>query len=184
MLHITRSDLPIDITIFDAARHVIAKEAGKRSATLTLPRGEISFIEISGAHATRYRLTLRLEVDPAHLPGPHEKGAAVFIPDLGDPPFRVDDGMSHVIFHADVDRRADTLTFAAVEGQPLKVELLNNSGEVIRNAQRRENSIQESVEINVGDLASGAHVLRIGHADAQLGLSTTPLNVQLLPSFA
>ena len=69
MLRVSLTDLPIDITLFDAARNVITKQVGMRSPKLTLPRAEISFIEISGARATRYRLTLRLEVDPAHLPG-------------------------------------------------------------------------------------------------------------------
>jgi subtilase family protein len=184
MLRVTRSDLPLNITLFDAAHKVVGNEVGVRAAKLTLPRDEVSFVEIAGPRPTRYRLTLRLEVDPAHLPGPLEKQAAISLPDLGDPPFRVDDGMSHVIFNADAASRAGVLTLAAVEGQALRVELLDSTGAVLRTAKRRESFSLEAVEIDVKGLAPGDHVLRIGHADAGVRLGTTPLNVQLLPSFA
>lgn len=182
MLRVGLTDLPLDITLFDAGRNVITRQIGVRSTKLTLPRAEISFIEISGARTTRYRLTLRLEVDPAHLPGPEDQ-EVIPLPDLGDPPFRIDQEMNHVLFQVD-SRSAGLLALAAVEGQRLKVELLDNTGTVVRTAQRRENSLQESVELDVTGLQPGAHVLRVGHADAQSSLSATPLNVQVLPSFA
>jgi len=183
MVRISLTDLPLDITLFDAARNVITKQVGVSSTKLTLPRAEISFIEISGTHATRYRLTLRLEVDPAHLPGPNQEQVVIPLPDLGDPAFRIDQVTNHVLFQLDASRPTGVLTLAAVEGQSMKVELLDNTGTVVRTAQRRENSWQESVELDITSLQPGAHVLRIGHADAQSSLSATPLNVQVLPSF-
>jgi Subtilase family len=180
---VSLSDLPLDITLFDASHNVITKQVGVHSTKLTLPRAEISFIEISGTRATRYRLTLRLEVDSAHLPGPVQQQEVIPLPDLGDPPFRIDQEMNHVLFQVDASRTAGVLALAAVEGQPMKVELLDNTGTVVRTAQRRENSSQESVELDVTGLQPGAHVLRVWHADAQSSLSATPLNVQVLPSF-
>jgi hypothetical protein len=177
---VSLSDLPLDITLFDAARNVITKQVGVRSTKLTLPRTETSFIEISGARATRYRLTLRLEV---HLLGPVQDQEVIPLPDLGDPPFRIDHEINHVLFQVDASRSVGVLVLAAVEGQPMKVELLDNTGAVVRTAQRRENSLQESVELDVKGIQLGAHVLRVGHADAQSNLSATPLNVQVLPSF-
>jgi hypothetical protein len=178
-----RSDLPLDITLFDAARNVITRQVGVRATKLTLPRTETSFIESSGTRATRYRLTLRFEVDPAHLPGSVTDQAVIPLPDLGDLPIRVNHGENHVLFQVDASRSARVLVLAAVEGQPMKVELLDNTGTVVRTAQRRENSLQESVELDVTGLQPGAHVLRVGHADARSNLSGTPLNVQVLPSF-
>jgi hypothetical protein len=128
-------------------------------------------------------LTLRLEVDPAHLPGPIQEQEVIPLPDLGDPPFRIDQEMNHVLFQVDASRSAGVLVLAAVEGQRMKVELLDNTGTVVRTAQRRESSLQESVELDVTGLQPGARVLRMGHADAQSSLSATPLNVQVLPSF-
>ncbi|MGH8549723.1 MAG: S8 family peptidase [Methylococcales bacterium] len=183
MVRVSFSDLPLDITLFDAAHNVITKQVGVRSARLRLPRAEMSFIEISGARATRYRLTLRLEVDSALLPEPLQEQEVIPLPDLGDPPFRIDLEINHVLFQIDSSRSAGVLALAAVEGQPMKVELLDNTGTVLRTAQRRENSLQESVELDVTDLQPGAHVLRVGHADAQPSLSATPLHVQVLPSF-
>jgi hypothetical protein len=184
ILRITGSDLPLDITLFDASREMVSKDVGVRAAKLTLPRDAVSFVQIAGQRPTRYRLTLRLELDPAHLPGPLEKEAAVPLPDLGDPPFRVDEGMSHVVFNVEAASRASVLALAAVEGQALHVELLDNTGAVLRTATRRENSQQESVELDVKGLAPGNYLLRIGHADAGARLGTTPLNVQRLPSFS
>ncbi len=184
VMRVSLSDLPLDITLFDAARNVITKQVGVRSTKLSLPRAEISFIEISGAGATRYRLTLRLEIDQARLPGPIQEQALIPLPDLGYPPFRVDQEINHVLFQVDASRPAGVLALAAVEGQPMKVELLDNTGTAVRMAQRRENSLHESVELDVQGLQPGVHVLRVGHADARASLSATPLNVQVLPSFA
>jgi hypothetical protein len=183
VVRVSLSDLPLDITLFDAACNVIAKQVGVRSTKLTLPRAEITFLEISGARATRYRLTLRLEIDQSRLPGPIQEQEVIPLPDLGDPPFRIDHELNHVLFQVDASRRAGVLALAAVEGQPMKVELLDHTGTVVRTAQRRENSLQESVELDVAGLEPGAHVLRVGHADTQSSLRTAPLNVQVLPSF-
>jgi hypothetical protein len=44
--------------------------------------------------------------------------------------------------------------------------------------------LQESVELDITGLQPGGHVLRMGHEDEQSSLSATPLNVQVLPSWA
>lgn len=179
---VSLSDLPLDITVFDAARQIITEQVGVRSTKLTLPRQEVSFIEISGSHATRYRLTLRLEVDEAHLPGPRQGRDAIPLPDLGDPPFRVDHQVDHVVFQVDPSRSARVLALASVEGRPMTVELLDHTGTVVRTAEPRATSLHQFVELDLTGLQPGAHVLRVGHADAS-SLEVTPLNVQVLPSF-
>ena len=73
--------------------------------------------------------------------------------------------------------------FAETEGQALKVELLDAAGTVVRTAEPRADDRQASVILDVSSLAPGAHVLRIGHAEAQSGLSIPSLNVHRLPSF-
>ena len=84
----------------------------------------------------------------------------------------------------DASHSVGVLTLADVEGQPVKVELLDQSGTVVRTAQRRSNSLQESVELDITGVEAGAHVVRVSHADAEASLSESPLNVQVLPSFA
>jgi len=182
ILHIGLTDAPIDITVFDAARNILTKETGQRSGKITLPRDGFSFVEISGMNVTRYRLKLQLEVDPAHLPGPLQGQEVIPLPDLGDPPLRLDHALNHFLFQVDTSASEKLLALAAVEGQPIKVELLDNTGTVVRTARRRENSPQESVELDLSDLQEGNHVLRIGRVDAQTNLKATSLNVQILPS--
>jgi len=128
-------------------------------------------------------MTLRLEVDPSHLPGPLQEEPSIPVPDPGDPPFRVDDGMSHVVFEINELQQLSVLRFAETEGQALKVELLDAAGTVVRTAEPRANDRQASVTLDVSSLAPGAHVLRIGHAETQSGLSIPSLNVHRLPSF-
>ena len=183
MLHVTLTDLPVDVTVFDAAHEVIVREVGTRAAKITLPRDAVSFVEVSAPRPTRYRMTLRLEVDPAHLPGPLRREPSIPVPDPGDPPFRVDDGMSHVVFEINELQQLSMLRFAETEGQALKVELLDAAGTVVRTAEPRADDRQASVILDVSSLAPGAHVLRIGHAEAQSGLSIPSLNVHRLPSF-
>jgi len=62
------------------------------------------------------------------------------------------------------------------------VELLDATGTVVRTAVRRDDALHESVELDVGGLEQGAHVLRIGHAGAQTFAAAGPLNVELLPT--
>lgn len=183
MFHVALTDLPVDVTVFDAAREVIAREVGTRAAKITLPRDAVSFVEVSAPHPTRYRMTLRLEVDPAHLPGPLQEVPSIPVPDPGDPPFRVDDGMSHVVFEINELQQLSVLRLAETEGQALKVELLDVAGTVVRRAETHADGGQASVTLDVSSLAPGSHVLRIGHAGAQPGLSIPPLNVHRLPSF-
>ena len=185
MVALSHSDQPLDITVFNANREIIARREGVRQTkpNLTLPRSAVSFIQISGARPTRYRLSLRVGVDPAQLPGNATEREIIPLPDLGYPPFRIDQQINHVLLQVDPSRPAGVLALAAIEGQPMLVELLDNTGAVVRTAQRRENGSQESVELDIAGLEPGTHVLRVGHADEQLTLSATPLNVQLLPSF-
>jgi hypothetical protein len=182
MLRVTRADEPVNVTVFDIDRKPIDHGSG-RSNKLVLLRNAISFVQITGARATRYRLTLRLEVDPANLPGPLENEVVIPLPDLGDPPFQVDDGILHIVFHADALAQLGVINLAATDGQPLQVRLLDAQGAVVRSAQRRENSVHESVSLDVAGLAAGTHVLRITPADARRGTTLAPLVVQRLPSF-
>jgi hypothetical protein len=182
-LGISMSELPVDITIFDDTHQEIGRESGKRSTKITLPRDRVSFIRVSGSQPTRYRMTLRLEVDQAHLPGPLQEEVVTPLPDLGDPAFAVDHGMSHLIFQAEASQNLGIMRFSETDGKALKVELLDDAGHVVRAAERRDGSLQQSVALDVSDLAPGAHILRIGHADAQVGSGAAPLNVQRVPSF-
>ena len=184
VVRIVLSDLPLDVTVFDAGRSVVQRQLGVRQVKLTLPRDQARFIQVASARPTRYRLRLSVEVDPAHLPGAATEQVVVPLPDLGDPPFRVDHEIQHVLVQIGAqESQTRRIALAAVEGQALNVQLLALSGTVLRQGTRRQGVINGSVEVDLAGLKPGSYTLRIAHADAQATLAATPLNVQRLPVF-
>jgi Subtilase family len=182
-LRVSLSDAPLDVVVLDAEKKVLDQRLGVRSAKLTFPRVGTSFVRISGARQTRYRLTLRLEVDPAHLPGSVQEQAVIPLPDLGDPPFQVDDGVTHVGFQVDSRPASNVLALASEDGQRLRVDLLDSGGQVVRTGSSRQDARRESVQLSVEALAPGTYVLRVQAADAPSQSAASPLTVQRVPSF-
>jgi hypothetical protein len=184
VVRVSLCDAPVDVTLFDGKRNILDKRVGVHFAKLTLPVTGTSFLQVSGVHPTRYRLTLRLEIDPSHLPGPLQDQEVIPLPDLGDPPFQIDHGISHVLFQIDASRSATgSLTLASDEGQPIKVDMLNSKGQVVLTAFSRQDALHESVELSVKALELGTYVLHVQHAGTQSLSGAPPLNVQLVPSF-
>ena len=145
------SDAPVDIAIFDAGRNMIERRVGVRSAKLNLPRAGVCFVGISGAQPTRYRLSLRLEIDPAHLPGPLQEQQVIPLPDLGDPPFQLDrEGKSHLFFQVGPELTTrPSIGLASVEGQQIQVEVLNGQGEVLSTHLSAKSELTESVKVGI-----------------------------------
>jgi len=185
VVRVARSDAPLDVAVFDAERRPLDRLVGKRDGHLTLPSAAspFFFVEISAPSETRYVLTIRFEVDQAHLPGPHQNEGVFDIPDPGDPPFRIDDGMDHVLFQVDDARRAaGNLILASVEGYPIRVDVLDSTGAFVTAAVPGGDSLHQSVELDVGTLQSGTYVLRLSRAGAQGSPGAGKLNVEVLPT--
>ena len=73
---------------------------------------------------------------------------------------------------------ASALVLAEVGGRPLLVELLDADGAVVRTGAPRTGAVP-TTGLDLADLQPGAHVLRLGGADAA-GLDR-PLHVEVLP---
>jgi hypothetical protein len=187
IVRVAGSDAPIDITLYDADRRVIQRLAGVRSGELKLPVGAVSFVEISGSSVTRYRLTVQAEIDQSMLPGPLQEQPGIPVPDLGDPPFRVDDRMHHVVFEVDAARRAaGPLIFGAVGGKRIMAEVLDASGAVIATALPStrglgNGSLGEAVEVDVPQLQDGTYAVRLSSAEIAAAPGVGALNVEVLP---
>jgi len=185
VVRVARSDAPLDVVVFDAERRPLDRLVGKREGHLTLPSAAspFFFVEISAPSETRYVLTIRFEVDQAHLPGPHQSEGVFDIPDPGDPPFRIDDGMDHVLFHVDDARRAaGNLRLASVEGYPIRADVLDSTGAFVTAAVPEGDSLHQSVELDVGTLQSGTYVLRLSRAGTQASPGARKLSVEVLPT--
>jgi hypothetical protein len=184
VVRIDLSDARVSVTLFDSSHNILDRRVDVRDAKLTLPRTGISFVEVSGSHATRYRLTLRLEVDQSHLPGGLQGQETIPLPDLGDPPFQIDHGINHLLFHVDTARATTgILSLASDAGQPIRADVLDGNGHVVRTASSRRGTLNEFVDISVNALEPGAYVLRIQDAGTKSLAGAPPLNVQVVPSF-
>jgi hypothetical protein len=184
VVQVSLCDAPVDITLFDSHRNVLNQEFGVRFAKLTLPVNGTSILEVSGANATRYRLTLRLEIDQSRLPGPLQGQVVVPLPDLGDPALQIDPDVNHLQVEVDSARLAiGSVTLASDQGQPLKVALLDSKGQVVLTAFSSQQTLGQLVTVSLKDLDLGAYVLRVEHADGHALSSVSPLTVQVVPSF-
>lgn len=183
-VRVTLCDERVDVTAFNADREVINQQLDTRVAKLILPRVGTSFLRISGTRRTRYRLSLRLEVDEALLPGPLQEQEVIPLPDLGYPPFRVDKGLAYLGFQLDASQSAvGSLSLVSEDGQPIQVDLLDTTGSVVRTASSRSDSLRGSAQVSVEALVSGTYVLRVQPFATESATAVSPLTVQRVPSF-
>jgi hypothetical protein len=186
VVRVARADAPLDVALLDSAHERLDHLDGVREGHLTLPTAAspFFFVHVSSKAPTRYVLTIRFEVDQAHVPGPHRRGSVIFTPDLGDPPFRVDSGMNHLLVDVnDARRAAGNLALASVEGAPIRADLLDSTGAFVTAAMPAGPGMHPSVELAVGDLLDGTYVLQISAAGPHVAAKKTrPLNVEVVPA--
>jgi hypothetical protein len=181
VVRLSRSDVPMDIDVFDSDRQRVDGLAGQRQGLLVLDRAGVTFVSVSsGGRPTRYRLSIRLEVDESLLPGPQQEQALVPVPDAGDPAFGLLDEVSHAFLELDDERRAlGRLVLGTVEGRPLRAELLDRAGTVLQTAETGEADAGGLLELDVGGLELGGYLLRLSAAS----VNGDPLHVEVVPSY-
>jgi hypothetical protein len=155
------TDAPLDVMLYDASHTAIPHGPINRDGSVTLSQGELSFVQVSSGKPTRYTMTVRYEIDQSHLPGPLQHETTVPLPDLGDPPFRVDPGMRHVFVDLTQQSRATSrLVFGALNGNRLTAELLDISGAVVAAGAQAGDAMHSSVAIETGHLPPGNYLVR------------------------
>ncbi len=174
----SETDAPLDVVLYDAAHQVLPHAPINRNGSLTLPQGVVSFVQVSSPKPTRYTMTVRYEIDKSHLPGPLQNETTVPLPDLGDPPFRVDPGMRHVFVGlTQQSRTTNRLVFGALNGAQLTAELLDTSLNVVATGTQAGDAMHNSVAIETSHLQLGNYLVRFGAA----GLGEA-MDVERLPA--
>jgi hypothetical protein len=179
VVRVTKSDFPLDVTVYDAARTQIDQRVGVRSTKIVLPIGSTHYLAVTSAgHLNRYRLSARLEIDEARLPGPQQRPEVVPVPDPGDP-FRIFDQVSHLYLELDQARRAaDPLIFAAEEGQQLYAEVMDDNGAIIARAEPSNQTSFSFTALDLAQLPLGNYLIQLTAKSETSG----PVHVELLPA--
>jgi len=180
-LRISGTDAPVDVLAHDPdGVAVLDPKHGVRSCHLVLPAATTSYVVVWGAAATRYVLDVRVDIDTDRLPGLWQEERVFGLPDLGDPPFRIDREVRHVLVDLDVARlEAGPMVLAELGGRPLLVELLDTDGGVVRTGEPLKDLLSPATALDLADLRPGAYVLRLGGADSDV--LDRPLNVEVIP---
>ena len=164
------ADAPVDVTLYDAARAVIQTWSDVRSMSVSPPRGVTSFLKVSGDTPSRYRIPHSDERGSAPARrAPRGTGARAEVVDR-PASLLLTDVLTHLAVDVnDAREDGDVIAFARPE-EALRLELLDDAGEVLRKAE----AIDGRLVIDTRDVERGTYVLRVSRPD-----DATSSNVQL-----
>ena len=137
------------------------------------PENTTCFLRVSASAPTRYRIFTGMRADPTAVPGPLQEELEIIPKWWGDPgPIEIKDIVKHYVVEINVNRGdGEALAFEA-PSEPVRLELLNPSGEVLRDAEAANGNLF----INTRGIERGAYVLRVSRAGvgSSLQLQTVP----------
>lgn len=184
-VRLSESDVPLDVVVYDGNRTAFQNLKGIRTASLVIPSGAASFVEITATKPTRYTMIIHYEIDRSHLPGPLEDVVVIPLPDLGDPPFVLGQEKQHFLVDLTRDRGSlNRLVFAAVNNAAFHAELLDSAGNLVMTGTRLDEDMHQSVAIETAHLEPGSYVLRLGGGSVEAQASGAILNLERLPSLS
>ena len=168
------ADQPLNITLYDTAHAVIDRWTGVRNMTTYPPRGDTCYLLVAGTVPSRYRIHARMTADPHIIPG--LVAPIDYLPKWwGNPPsFRLTDPVTHFVLP--LNDQPDDGPAVAFErpDEPLILELLTMSGEVIREAEVVDGRLLVSTE----GVDSGTYLLRVTALDGAL---SSPISLRTAP---
>ncbi len=161
-VRISDADEQLDITLHDEAHAVIQTWTGVRNMTAHPPDNTTCFLKISGNAPTSYRITTRMETDPRSFPGPLQEELELLPKWWGDPPpLHIKDIVTHYVVEVNENRGdGETIAFQRPE-EAVRLELLNHSGEVMREAD----AVNDQLFIDIRGIQRGSYVLRVSKND-------------------
>jgi subtilisin family serine protease len=173
-IRIYNADFPIVVELFNDS-HVLVKQwpASREPIDIVPPEETTCFLKVSGATATRYRISVGLEVDKDALPEPHQRQFEIFPPWWIDDPLRIVERVTDYYVNIGSERAlGDRLSFEQ-SAQPIGIELLDVNGNVVRRAAPSENG---SLDIDIRDVPQGGYLVRVTRPETGRGI-----NVRLRP---
>jgi hypothetical protein len=167
---ISDADRPLDLTLYDERRVELARWSGVREQTVHPPEWSTCYLKVTGADVTRYRIGTRMTVDTHVIPGPWQE-IEVIPKWWGDPPPLVlIDEISHYLHEIGPVGHGPALVFDA-EPDALRIELIDRTGEVIREAQQTA----AGLALETQDLEEGPYVVQLTRrTDATVPVRVVP----------
>ena len=168
------ADVPLNVALYNNAQVLIQQWKGVRNVTLYPPAGTC-FLKVSGTAPTRYKISVRLTVDPTKVPGPLQEELEIIPKWWGDPgPIRVIEDITHYLVDVNENRGDGEALAFRQPTEPMLLELLDASGSVLRQSE----SVNGNLFIDTAGIEPGAYVLRASRAEASRGsvvqLKTVP----------
>ncbi|MDV7207916.1 S8 family serine peptidase, partial [Mycolicibacterium fortuitum] len=159
------SDEPVDVTRFDKTRTVTAQWHAARAHTVNLPKGQTSYLRVSGNIHTRYSLWVGLGLNPGALRKQWQRELPVVSDWWVVPPEHPEwitqpEELRGVVLtdQAIADATLRFQTAALTSAKPAQLELLRDDGEVVDVAEFADGG---AASFDVTDLNPGPYVLRI-----------------------
>lgn len=152
------ADIPLDVTLYDAARQVIQTWTKVKNMTVKPQPESTVFLKVSADAPSRYRISSMLRVDPGAVPGPLQEELVPVLPDWWlDPPLHMRAALTH--FAVDIEGRpsgADVIAFARTE-PGLRLLLLDANGAPLREGRVSD----DRVTVETNGLERGRYLLRV-----------------------
>jgi hypothetical protein len=166
-ISVTDSDLPVDLTLYDAAQTPIGSWPGVTDQSIRPPVGATCYLKVSGTTPTRYRLTTRMAVDRGFVP--ELRHPVQVLPQwwLDPPAFSLEEVVNHYVFEVTRELGADPALAFERPAADVELELLSPDGEVLGHAEE----VGGRLYVDTTALEAGAYVLRVTRPD---GLAVPP----------
>lgn len=169
------ADIPLNITLYDAARNVIQQWTGVRQVTAYPPGNSTCYLKVTAAGVSRYWISTKITYDADAVPGPQQKPFEI-IPDwwFAADPVWIREPEHHVIVEVHTRPGDGGALVFEHSGDPVTIELLDRAGDVIARGEGAEGR----VSIETDDIEAGAYVMRIKQ---ERGTSGSPVRLSRVP---
>ena len=169
------ADERLDVALYDEAHTIIQRWAGVRSMAVYPPAGAICFLMVSGTAPTRYQISTSMSADPRAIPGPQQEELEILPKWWGDPPsLRLKDSVTHYLVEVNETRGDGEAIAFERPAEAVRLELLNPSGEVMREAE----AVNGNLFIDTRGIERGDYVLRVSRAE---DAASSLLQLQAVP---
>jgi hypothetical protein len=166
------TDLPVTVTLYDAARNVLRSWENVRKMSVQPPPDSTCYLVVTGTGPTRYRISTGLKVGKDALPGPLQEELQIlpkwwYVAE----PEQLADPVAHYAVEINTDPGdGDLLAFRAPQA-PVQLQLLDRAGQVLREGRSGE----DELSLDTRGLEPGTYTLRVAVAVGAKGVTLQPL---------
>lgn len=168
------ADVPLDVTLFDAARAPLQTWSQVRKMRVKPPPESTVYLKVSAAAPTRYRISSLMALDSSVVPGPLQEELVFVLPDWWMEPTL---HLQHPTEHFLVDlahQPEDAGSIDVARSEPgLRLQLLDVDGQAVRDGQ----VLNDRVTVDTRGLERGRYLLRVQRDAESAGSIGTRLSL-------